>query len=348
MDPQVRQDIEEVLRRVEDLRGYAKDKTVLISGGAGFLGSWFSDILLGLGSRVITVDNLITGSKENVTHILDNPNFKFVEHDVSTFSSNERLDYMVHMSAIASTPLYQKHPIETLDSSILGIKNMLELARKSEVKGFLFTSTSEIYGSPPDDKIPTSEEYYGYVNSYGPRSMYDEAKRSAESYCYSYRKQFNLPIRVARIFNTYGPRLDVRETALYGRALVKFIVRALNHQTLPAYGDGNQTRSFCYVTDQMVGLTRLLLTPGIDGEVVNIGNGQEVTILELIQKIIEKTASRSKLDLNEKPDFDLGDDPRRRCPDISKAKRLVSYEPKVDLDEGLARTIRWFRAQKRD
>ncbi len=346
MDPQVSQDIEEVLSQVEDLREHAKDKTILISGGAGFLGSWFSDILLGLGSRVIIVDNLITGSKENVSHILDDTNFKFVEHDVSTFSTDERIDYMIHMSAIASTPLYQKHPIETLDSNILGIKNMLELARKSEVKGFLFTSTSEIYGSPPDNEIPTSEEYYGYVNSYGPRSMYDEAKRAAESYCYSYWKQFNLPIRVARIFNTYGPRLDLKETSHYGRALVKFIVRALDHEPIPAYGDGKQTRSFCYVTDQMVGLTRLLLTPGIDGEVVNIGNGNEVTILELIQRIIEKTASRSKLDPNEKPEFDLGDDPRRRCPDISKAKKLVGYEPKVDLDEGLARTIRWFRAQK--
>ena len=347
MDPQVTQDIGEVLNRVEDLRDHAKDRTILISGGAGFLGSWFSDILLGLGARVIAVDNLITGSKDNISHLSDDENFKFVDHDVSTFSTNEEIDYIIHMSAIASTPLYQKHPIATLDSNILGIKNMLLLARKKQVKRFLFTSTSEIYGSPPDDKIPTTEEYYGYVNSYGPRSMYDEAKRSAESYCYSYWKQFNLPIRVARIFNTYGPRLDVRETSHYGRALVKFIVRALEDQPIAAYGDGKQTRSFCYVTDQMVGLTRLLLTPQIDGEVVNIGNGQEVTILELIRRIIEKTSSRSKLDVNAKPDFDIRDDPRRRCPDISKAKKLFGYEPRVDLDEGLARTIRWFKTQKR-
>ncbi len=348
MDPQITQDIEEVLNRVEDLRKYAEDKTILISGGAGFLGSWFSDILLGLGSRVIAVDNLITGSKENISHLLDDKYFKFVDHDISIFSTNEKIDYIVHMSAIASTPLYQKHPIETLDSNILGIKNMLTLARKSRVKRFLFTSTSEIYGSPPDDKIPTREDYYGYVNSYGPRSMYDEAKRAAESYCYSYWKQFRLPIRVARIFNTYGPRLDVRETSHYGRALVKFIVRALDHQPIAVYGDGKQTRSFCYVTDQMVGLTNLLLSPEIDGEVVNVGNGQEVTILELIHKIIEKTSSRSKLDINAKPDFDVADDPRRRCPDISKANKLFGYESKVDLDEGLARTIRWFKTQKRD
>ena len=214
---------------------------------------------------------------------------------------------------------------------------MLELARKNNAR-FLLTSTSEIYGDA--QVVPTPESYYGYVNSYGPRSMYDESKRCAEAYCYSYWKKYGLGIRIARIFNTYGPRLDV---AGYGRALVKFITQAMKNKKITIYGNGKQTRSFCYITDQTEGLIRLLLTDEIDGEVINIGNDKEVTIKELAEKIVETTESKSKIVFDAPPAYDIKDDPKRRCPDITKARQLLGYEPSVGLEEGLKRTIEWMR-----
>lgn len=317
-------------------------KTLLITGGAGFLGSWFCDTALALGANVICVDNMVSGADANIKHLIGNDKFTLIRKSVVDFEADTKIDFAVHMASIASPPLYQKRPVDTLDSNLVGIRRMLEIAKKNNAQGFLFTSTSEVYGNPPDDKIPTSEDYYGYVNSYGPRSMYDEAKRAAEAYCYAYFKEFGIRVRIARIFNTYGPRLDVKSTSQYGRALVKFVVQALGDEPISIYGDGGQTRSFCYITDQITGLFRLLLTENIDGEVVNIGNGKETAISELIDKTIKLAGSKSKLVYNSPPNYDIRDDPRRRCPNISKAKRLLGYEPKVGLDEGLKRTITWF------
>jgi nucleoside-diphosphate-sugar epimerase len=236
-----------------------------------------------------------------------------------------------------------KHPIETLDCNILGVRKLLELAKEQGVKGFLQMSTSEIYGNPPDGHVPTPETFHGHVNSFGVRSMYDEGKRAAEAYCYSYFKEHKVPVRIARTFNTYGPRLDSKETSQYGRALVKFIRQALDGAPITVYGDGAQTRSFCYISDQIEGLFRLLLTSGIDGEAVNIGNPKERSIIELAELVANLTGSNSMIQKNANPNYDLKDDPRRRCPDITKARNLLGWEPKIPLEEGLKPTIDWLR-----
>ncbi len=328
------------------LAGFEKaigGKNILVTGGSGFLGSWMCDALIGMRARVTCIDNMASGFPKNVEHLMDNKKFRLLRADVTTFKTDEKFDYIIHMASVASPPLYQKIPIETLDAGVIGTKRMLELAAKSKAKGFLFTSTSEVYGNPPDSMVPTPETYYGYVNSYGPRSMYDESKRCAEAYCYSYWKQKNVPVRIARIFNTYGPRLDAKSPGGYGRALVKFIHLALRNEPISVYGDGKQTRSFCYVTDQIIGLVKLLLIPGIDGEVVNIGNESEITINKLIDKVLHTTKSGSKV-VSATPAYDLKDDPRRRRPDTTKAKKLLNWKPAVSLDEGLRRTAEWMRS----
>lgn len=331
----------------EELSGFAdsiKGKTFLVTGGAGFLGSWLCDALDAFGANIICVDNLITGTEDNIVHLMKKENFAFIKEDVCDFSYDGKVDCIVHMAGIASPPIYQEKPVETLDANVLGTGRMLELAREKKVKAMLFTSTSEIYGNPPDSEVPTKETYYGYVNSYGPRAMYDEGKRAAEAYCYSYFSKYGVPVRVARIFNTYGPRLDVASKASQGRALVKFIRKCLSNEPIPIYGN-KLTRSFCYVTDQINGLLRLLLTPGIDGEAVNIGNPTETPLEELIKMTIRMTGSSSELKYNIRPDYDIRDDPRRRCPDIGKARELLGFSPKVSLEEGLEKTIRFVKEQ---
>lgn len=320
-----------------------ENKTFLITGGAGFLGSWFCDVLNEFNAKIICVDNLSSGSEKNISHLTGNKNFEFVKEDVCNFHTDKKIDYIVHMASIASPPLYQKNPIATLDANIIGIRNLLELAKKNKVVAFLFASTSEVYGNPTDENIPTQESYYGYVNSYGERCMYDEGKRCAEAYCFSYWKKYNLPIRIARIFNTYGPRLDVEGTSQYGRALIKFVSQALENKPITIYGDGKQTRSFCYITDQIEAMFRLLLLPNLDGEVINTGNGNEITILDLAKKIIALTNSKSKLTFNSPPNYNIKDDPRRRCPDTNKLKKSLKFSPNVTLDEGLKKTIEWFK-----
>lgn len=342
----ISEDLASIRKNLEYLKKKIEGKTVLITGGAGFLGSWFCDVALSLGANVICVDNMSSGADANIKHLIGNDKFTLIRKSVVDFETDKKIDFVVHMASMASPPLYQKHPVDTLDSNLIGIRKTLEIAKKNNSQGFLFTSTSEVYGNPPDDKIPTSEDYYGYVNSYGPRSMYDEAKRAAEAYCYAYYKEFGVHARIARIFNTYGPRLDVKSTSQYGRALAKFIVQALANEPISIYGNGAQTRSFCYITDQITGLFKLLLSDGIDSEVINIGNSKETTIIELINKITKLTESKSKLVRDSPPNYDIRDDPRRRCPNITKAKKLLNYEPKVGLDEGLKRTISWFKEEK--
>jgi len=348
MHPIIEEDIEAISRELENFREKIAEKKFLITGGAGFLGSWFCDVIIALNGKVICVDNLSSGSTKNINHLLANPNFRFVQADVIDYQPKEAIDYIVHMASIASPSMYMEHPVETLDANIIGIKKILEMAKSLCVKEFLFTSTSEVYGNPSDQFIPTPESYYGFVNSFGPRSMYDEGKRAAEAYCYSYFIQSQkegkiLPIRIARIFNTYGPKLDIEGTSLYGRALIKFIYQALNGKPVTVYGDGKQTRSFCYIADQIVGLFKLLLAPGIDGEVINIGNNTEISILDLAKLIIGISNSKSSMEFNSLPTYSMKDDPRRRCPDIKKAEKLLHYQPKTDLKEGLKRTIEWAR-----
>ena len=330
LNPTIQKDLDTIKNSLSGIM--ISEKTFLVAGGAGFLGSWLCDTLNILNARIICVDNLSSGSEKSVSHIKNN-NFQLIKDDICKYKPEEKIDYIINMACIASPPLYQKYPIETLDASVLGTRNMLEIARKNDVKGFLLTSTSEIYGDAAI--IPTPEDYWGNVNPIGPRSIYDEGKRVAETYSISYRQKYGLPIRIARIFNTYGPRLDVKSTSQYGRVIIKFISQALNNQPLTVYGDGTQTRSFCYITDQIEGLFKLLLQSGIDGEVINLGNDDEKTILDLAKLIIQLTKSKSEITLQPLPK----DDPKRRRPDITKARKLLEWQPKISLKEGLTKTI---------
>lgn len=343
MNKIIEQDLETIAKNLESFRNKIQGKTFLITGGAGFLGSWFCDVLNKFNANIICVDNLRSGDALNVKHLLGSKNFEFIQKSFFDYVPNKQVDYIVHMASIASPPVYQKYPIETLDANILGTKRLLEFAVKMKVKAMLFTSTSEVYGNPPDDMIPTEEDYYGYVSSYGPRSMYDEGKRAAESYCYSFFKIKNTNVRISRIFNSFGPRLDIKGTSQYGRAIIKFIFQAIKNEPISIHGDGKQTRSFCYITDTIEGLFRLLLTDGIDGEVMNIGNQHEISVHELANKIIEATKSKSQIIFDSPPNYNLKDDPRRRCPDTKKAERMIGFKARVNLEEGLERIIEWTR-----
>lgn len=338
----ISQDIAEIKGRLAEFGPKIVGKTFVVSGGVGFLGSWFCETALSFGSRVICVDNLIASTEQNISELGKNPNFTFLKTDIAKADIPEGADYVVHMASVASPPLYQAKPLDTLNSAVFGSVNLLEYSKRNKVSGYLLTSTSEVYGNPPDDKIPTVEIYPGSVHSYGARSMYDESKRVEEAYCYAYRK--DVPIRIARIFNTFGPRIDAKHPSQYGRALIKFVNQAVNKQPITVYGDGNATRSFCYINDQIVGLYKLLLTDSIDGEVVNIGNDKEISIRELAEKIKMISDSSSEVVFNSPPDYNLEHDPKRRRPDLTKARTLLAFNPTVSLEDGLRRTIDWTRA----
>jgi UDP-glucuronate decarboxylase len=308
-------------------------KKVLITGGAGFIGSWLCDLLVSFGAEVTAVDNFSTGRRGNIDHLTKNPKFKLLQDDACTFQSQEKFDLIFHMAGHASPEEYQAHAIETLRASSLGSANMAELARKNDAT-VLFASTSEVYGDA--EVVPTPESYWGKVNPTGPRSCYDEGKRFAEALFLAYYKQYGLSVRIPRIFNSYGPRL--REDGLYGRALSRFIMQALENKPITVYGDGKQTRSFCYITDTVTGLMLLTASDNARGEVVNVGNSKEVTILELAKRIRELTKSSSKLTFHPLPK----DDPRRRCPDAHKIEKLLGWKPKTTMDQGLKVTIEWF------
>lgn len=338
----ISEDVNEISHRLKIFRNKIENKSFLVTGGAGFLGSWFCEVALNMGAKVFCIDNFIASNEDNIRELELNDKFQFIEGDISQMKlSFKKVDYIINMASIASPPLYQAHPLETLNSASLGSINLFEFAKRIGVKKYLLTSTSEVYGNPRNEDIPTSEDFPGIVNSYGPRSMYDEAKRIQEAYAYSYQKY--CPIRIARIFNTYGPKIDLKNPSQYGRALIKFIYQALNNEIITVYGDGSNTRSFCYINDQIVGLFQLLLSPGIDGEVMNIGNTQEISILELAKKIKEISKSESKIKTNSSPTYNLQHDPTRRCPDISKAIKLIKFSPKFNLENGLERTIEYVK-----
>ncbi|MBU5690146.1 MAG: NAD-dependent epimerase/dehydratase family protein [Candidatus Aenigmatarchaeota archaeon] len=338
----IAREINEISKEIEKYREKIENKTFLVTGGAGFIGSWFCDAMLSFNAKVICVDNFVSGSKKNIEHLQKNKRFKLIKKDFCTLKFNNKVDYVVHMASIASPPLYQLHPLETLDIGYIGTKNALSIAVKNKAS-FLFTSTSEVYGNPPDDQVPTKEDYYGYVNSFGERSMYDESKRVSEAIIYSFiKKHPAVNFRVARIFNTYGPRLD-QETSQYGRVLIRFVQQSLSNQPITVYGDGKQTRSFCYITDQIIGLSKLLLEDDLPFNVFNIGNYKETSIFELAKLVKELTKSKSEIILNAKPNYNIKDDPRRRCPDISRARKYLDFDTKIDLKDGLKRVIEWYK-----
>jgi UDP-glucuronate decarboxylase len=305
-------------------------KRVLVTGGAGFLGSHLCARLLNQECEVLCVDNYFTGTRRNIEPLLGEPAFEVMRHDV-TFPLYVEVDEIYNLACPASPIHYQHDPVQTTKTSVLGAINMLGLAKRLRAR-ILQASTSEVYGDP--DVHPQTERYRGHVNLAGPRGCYDEGKRCAETLFYDYRRQHRLAIRVARIFNTYGPYMHPQD----GRVVSSFVVQALKNEPITIYGSGLQTRSFCYVDDLVEGLTRLMNVEGdIDGP-VNIGNPSEVTISHLAQLIISLVGSRSKIEFRPLPQ----DDPRQRCPDITRAIELLQWSPKVQLKDGLARTIAYF------
>jgi UDP-glucuronate decarboxylase len=306
----------------------------MVTGGAGFLGSHLVDRLLDDGCDVLCVDNLFTGSKENIAHLRDNPRFEFLRHDV-TFPLFVEVDEIYNLACPASPIHYQHDPVQTTKTSVHGAINVLGLAKRLGCK-ILQASTSEVYGDP--SVHPQTEDYWGHVNPIGPRSCYDEGKRCAETLFFDYHRQHKLPIKVMRIFNTYGPRMHPAD----GRVVSNFIVQALKGEPISIYGDGSQTRSFCYVDDLISGMVALM---GTEDEVtgpVNVGNPGEFTIRELATKVIELTGSKSEITQHPLP----ADDPKQRRPDISLAKAVLGWGPRIGLEDGLARTIDYFRAQQ--
>jgi UDP-glucuronate decarboxylase len=337
----VDQDIQNIIDGVGNWGNRLHGKNVLISGGAGFLGSYFSEAAIKLGARVTCIDNFITSTRDNVTNLINHPNFSLIQEDITKVEIPPKMDYLVHMAAIPSPSQYQKYPLESLNSCILGSIKLLDYAKHNQVLAYLLTSTSEVYGDPPESEIPTNEDYAGLVHSFGPRSMYDEAKRAEEAYAYAYWKTYKVPVRIARIFNTYGPKIDITQGTGYGRAMTKFILQALKNEPLTIYGNGQMTRSFCYVTDQVTGLMRLMLQDNMNGEIMNLGNTQEITIEDLVKMIKEMSKTKSEIKYQAKPGYDLKDDPQRRVPEIAKARKLIDFEPKVSLTEGINRTLSW-------
>ena len=306
---------------------------ILITGGAGFVGSHLSERLLGDGHEVIAVDNFFTGSKANIAHLIDNPKFELIRHDV-TFPLYVEVDAIYNLASPASPIHYQHDPVQTTKTNVVGAINMLGLAKRLGVPIFQ-ASTSEVYGDP--EVHPQPESYWGKVNPIGPRACYDEAKRVAETLFFDYQRQHDLEIRVARIFNTYGPRMAADD----GRVVSNFIVQALRGEPLTIYGDGSQTRSFCYVDDLISGFIALMNNEAGESGPVNLGNPGEFTMLELASLVIDMTASKSTLEHLALPE----DDPKQRQPDISLAKSVLGWEPTIALKDGLARTIEYFDAQ---
>jgi len=306
-------------------------KKILITGGCGFIGSHLCKKFLERGYSVICVDNLITGSQENIKEFLSSSNFKFINHDISQpLYLPDEIDWVFHFASIASPFYYLKYPIKTLKAGILGTYNCLGIAKEKKAKFFL-ASTSEVYGDP--EVHPQTEEYNGNVNIVGMRSCYDESKRISESLVYAYMRKHNLDIRVARIFNTYGPKMRLDD----GRVISNFIRQALKGEDLTVYGEGRQTRSFCYIDDLIEGILKMMKT---DYKMpLNLGNPQEIKIIDLANLVLKLTDSKSKLKFLPLPE----DDPKRRCPDIKKAKSILNWQPRVSLEEGLRKTIDYFK-----
>lgn len=305
---------------------------VLVTGGAGFLGSHLCDKLIAAGNDVLCVDNLFTGQRRNIEHLLDNKRFDFMRHDV-TFPLYVEVDEIYNLACPASPIHYQHDPVQTTKTSVMGAINMLGLAKRLKAK-ILQASTSEVYGDP--SVHPQPEAYWGNVNPIGPRSCYDEGKRCAETLFFDYHRQHKLRIKVVRIFNTYGPRMHPQD----GRVVSNFIMQALQGEPITIYGDGNQTRSFCYVDDLLEGFVRLMATGDETTGPMNIGNPGEFTIRELAEMVIELTGSKSKLEFRPAPE----DDPKQRRPDISYAQDKMNWQPKVALRDGLVETIAYFRS----
>ncbi len=334
MENRIKKDLKELKERLKEFEKEIKNKRFLVTGGAGFIGSWLCDVMCEFKGEVICVDNLATGSEKNIEHLLDKNNFTFLPCDVSQsdFPSlpelKESFDYVLHLAARADPKDYMRHPIETMLSDSLGTFNTLKIAARDNAC-YYFSSTSEVYGNP--EVHPQPEHYWGNVNPLGQRSCYDEAKRFSEALCMAFHREKGLEVKINRIFNTYGPRLND------GRVICTFIRQALRAEPITVFGKGEQTRSPCYISDMVDGIIRTIFS-GKPGEVYNLGNPREIKILDLAKLVKELTHSTSEIVFLPLPP----DDPARRRPDITKAKKQLGFEPKISLEEGLKRTIEWF------
>jgi UDP-glucuronate decarboxylase len=346
----LKQDVDEILNRLNEDNISFRSKTILVTGGAGFLGSWVCDILVKQGANCICLDNLSSGRFANITHLMEKENFRFINHDISkpvffglTHHPNgicigdiKRIDIVMHMASRASPFEFSKYPIPILKSNTLGTMNALGVA-KSHNALFFYTSTSEVYGNPPNEAIPTAETYFGHVNPVGPRSCYDESKRAGEAFVKAYELQHGIKTKIVRIFNTSGPR--IRYGPEFGRVIPNFIRQALNNEDITIFGDGSQTRSFIYVVDEIEGILKFVHESKAIGEVINLGNNKEYTIFKIAKKIKEYTDSKSEIVFKPLPI----DDPVRRSADLSKAKRILNWQPTTLLKDSLMKTIAWFK-----
>lgn len=306
---------------------------VLVTGGSGFIGSHLTERLLGMGHQVLVLDNFYTSDKKNIQHLANNPNLEVIRHDVIN-PYNAEVDAIYHLACPASPVHYQRFPVQTIKTSVLGSINMLDLALRLRIP-ILLSSTSEVYGDPTIS--PQHEEYWGNVNPIGIRACYDEGKRAAETLFFDYHRQYGVNIKVARIFNTYGPNMSPND----GRVVSNFIVQALKSEDITIYGDGSQTRSFCYIDNLVTGLIKLMESPAAVHGPINLGNPLELTVRELAELIIEKTSSKSHIIFKSLPE----DDPQQRKPDISKAKSILSWAPDIDISQGLDKTIEYFSSK---
>jgi UDP-glucuronate decarboxylase len=322
--------LSELLVDISGGKGRKDMAKILITGGAGFIGSHLCDYLVNKGDDVICVDNFFSGSKDNIRHLLGHPYFEFIRHDVIQPFFAE-VDQIYHLACPASPIHYQYNPIKTIKTNVMGTINMLGLAKRVKAK-VLLTSTSEVYGNP--SLHPQIETYWGNVNPIGIRSCYDEGKRVAETLVMDYHRQNQVDVKIVRIFNTYGPRMAVND----GRVISNFILQALRGEDLTIYGDGSQTRSFCYISDLVEGIVRMMETDDFIGP-VNLGNPRESTILEIAKKVLSMIQKEGKMIFKDLP----SDDPERRCPDITTAIKVLDWEPKVTLEDGLEKTISYFR-----
>jgi UDP-glucuronate decarboxylase len=346
----ISEDIEEINRRLAKAKISFKNKHVLITGGSGFLGSWICEVLLSQNAKVICIDNLSSGRWENVRHLQSNPNFKFINHDISkpiyfgkivpneiSFPNiNDSIDIVMHLASRASPFEFKQFPISILKSNTLGTMNALGIAKEYNAR-FFYSSTSEVYGNPPKQHVPTPEDYWGHVNPVGPRSCYDEAKRAGEAFIKAYELQHNIDVHFVRIFNTYGPR--IRGGKEFGRVVPNFIMQCLNDEPIEVFGDGGQTRSFTYVVDEIEGMLLDLMTPEARGIPINVGNDKMNSVLELAEMIKRLTDSNSKIIYKELPI----DDPILRQPVLDRAKKILNWSPTTNLEEGLKKTIAWFK-----
>lgn len=347
----IQEDVQEINSRLKKANISFKDKHILVTGGAGFLGSWICDVLINQGAKIVCIDNLSSGKWDNIKHLVDHQNFTYLHHDISVpiyFGKiipnhvsipeiTKRFQIVMHLASRASPFEFREHPIQILRSNTLGTLNALGIARDNNAL-FFYSSTSEVYGNPPPEAVPTPEEYFGHVNPVGPRSCYDEAKRAGEAFVKAFELQYGLKTRIARIFNTYGPR--IRSGKEFGRVVPNFITQALTNQPITIFGDGSQTRCFTYVVDEVEGLLKLVgAGSDVDGMPINVGNNIMNTVKELAEYVIESTDTKSQIIYKNLPI----DDPLLRQPILEKAEKYLGWKPTTNLKEGLSKTIKWFK-----